>query len=433
MGSMMSKKAASDGDGTEEPPINFIFYDQHGILRKGIKADDGELHNRDKELQRVLALEKAWKDMPAQMQRVWYIVESGWIRTWLSYVRFGTSSLGESFSSPAPGPINNECLLLMVAEDVAEVPNFDGGVPTEWPKFHWIPKSGLLAASKDTQGHYRRVNSLVWESLCKWYKGSGPAIRYEEEAVSDADVDANDEKDVPGEQKTTSDQQQKDTASKANDEEEKGRDDDHGVATDATDDEAPIITDPDRWKNSSLWEVDQSQDRFCAKFSEVQFPDKSEDERRRMIWSVWNSKRLKKDKENDEALKGTDDALNEQAQKTDNDAGVEESKEELDADKNKEDESEDEEEEEEVPGNNEHSNGDGTEATSNPLSSQLTDLSDNEKSASTKGRSDGDRKASIAPEFDQIFMRPPSHEKLDRSSQEAQAILPAMQNGVTKK
>ncbi len=59
----------------------------------------------------MLSLETAGSEV-----QEWYIVDSGWIRTWLSYVRFGTKSLGESFSSPAPGAIDNSCLLLMVAD-----------------------------------------------------------------------------------------------------------------------------------------------------------------------------------------------------------------------------------------------------------------------------------------------------------------------------
>jgi hypothetical protein len=96
--------------------VEFTFYDQHGIIRKGVTTDDGLLHNRDEELNRVLKLENGWKDFSEEDQRVWYLVESGWVRTWLSYVRYGTASLGESLSSPAPPPINNENLLLMAAD-----------------------------------------------------------------------------------------------------------------------------------------------------------------------------------------------------------------------------------------------------------------------------------------------------------------------------
>jgi hypothetical protein len=100
----------------KEAGVQFTFYDQHGILRKGVATDDGLLHNRDEELERVLAMENGWSDFNDVEKRTWYIVESGWVRTWLSYVRYGTASLGESLSSPAPPPINNECLLLMTAD-----------------------------------------------------------------------------------------------------------------------------------------------------------------------------------------------------------------------------------------------------------------------------------------------------------------------------
>lgn len=96
--------------------VEFTFYDQHGIIRKGVATNDGLLHNRDEELNRVLKLENGWKTFSEEEQRVWYLVESGWVRTWLSYVRYGTASLGESLSSPAPPPVNNENLLLMAAD-----------------------------------------------------------------------------------------------------------------------------------------------------------------------------------------------------------------------------------------------------------------------------------------------------------------------------
>jgi len=102
----------------KEEPLGpmFTFYDQHGILRKGVATDDGLLHNRDQELETILKHENGWSTFTPEEQRTWYIVESGWIRTWLSYVKYGTASLGESLSSPAPRPIDNECLLLMTAD-----------------------------------------------------------------------------------------------------------------------------------------------------------------------------------------------------------------------------------------------------------------------------------------------------------------------------
>ena len=74
MGSRNSKEEE------EEKPLSFIFYDQHGMLRKGIVSDDGTIHDRDRELQRILALEAAFKEAPPEEQREWFIVESGWIR-----------------------------------------------------------------------------------------------------------------------------------------------------------------------------------------------------------------------------------------------------------------------------------------------------------------------------------------------------------------
>lgn len=111
---LLRKKPKEEEEKVEKKYV--VFYDQHGILRKGEQTDDGEEHNRDAELEKILKHENSWAKLTDEEQRTWYIVESGWIRTWLSYVRYGTDSLGESLSSPAPPQINNEALLLMTAD-----------------------------------------------------------------------------------------------------------------------------------------------------------------------------------------------------------------------------------------------------------------------------------------------------------------------------
>jgi hypothetical protein len=50
--------------------------------------------------------------------------------------------------------------------------------PCQIPAFKWVVRDNLLPASKEGQGHYRRVNGQVWAAFCDMYKGSGPAIRY---------------------------------------------------------------------------------------------------------------------------------------------------------------------------------------------------------------------------------------------------------------
>lgn len=58
------------------------FYDQFGMLRMGVATEDGLTHNRDEELERILKLEST-ADFTKEEKAVWYIVEAGWIRTWL--------------------------------------------------------------------------------------------------------------------------------------------------------------------------------------------------------------------------------------------------------------------------------------------------------------------------------------------------------------
>ena len=185
------------------------------------------------------------------------------LRTWLSYCRFGTSSLGESFSSPAPGPINNECLLIMAADtdssSYASLAEANQG--EDWPRFKWVIKTGLLPAGKD-QGHFRRVNKYVWAAFCEMYKGSGPAIKYEDEVIMPPSEEA------PSSTNSTGDEAKSTDAAAAVDTKEtekssKVGDDSVGANSPPPEDE--VAVDPNRWQDSSTWVVDQSQDAFLIK------------------------------------------------------------------------------------------------------------------------------------------------------------------------
>ena len=283
--------------------IPFSQCSQYGILRKGVATDDGMVHNRDEELERVLKLENGWSTFTEEEQRTWYVVESGWIRTWLSYVRFGTASLGEALSSPAPGPINNECLLLMTAD--TETPVEGEGAN---PRFKWLCKAKLLPANKDGQGHYRRVNCKVWEAFCDMYKGCGPAIKYVEPppppepeaapgksqgadgaAVEKAAGAAAEAAPTEAAAAAAAAPAKKVSAKEA----AKAKAEAVVAAAAAAKAEAEAST---RWQNPDLWELDQDQARFAAKYSEKTHPNKSPEERRELMQRVWESKRLRADR-----------------------------------------------------------------------------------------------------------------------------------------
>lgn len=88
--------------------------------------------------------------------KIWYIMDSAWITSWLAYVQFNKDV------SPAPGPCKNHRLL---------VPDFENSC--------WKAKPNLVMATtgKKTLGDYRRVSREVWENFCIYYPGCGPEIK----------------------------------------------------------------------------------------------------------------------------------------------------------------------------------------------------------------------------------------------------------------
>jgi hypothetical protein len=116
--SLCKRKQNEDDDDVLETDLYEVkkvtYYDEYGMLRRGpVKPG---VHDRDEELDIFLALEEDWKNFSEEEQRTWFIVESGWIKAWLQYVREGNVSLGESQGSPTPGPVNNESLMNMAVD-----------------------------------------------------------------------------------------------------------------------------------------------------------------------------------------------------------------------------------------------------------------------------------------------------------------------------
>jgi hypothetical protein len=446
----------------KSPGTQFTFYDQYGILRKGVATDDGLLHNRDEELDRILKLENSISTLSDEDKRTWYIVESGWIRTWLSYVRYGTSSLGESLSSPAPSAINNECLLLMTAN--TELNEVDG-----FPAFTWVVKNGLLPAGKDGQGHFRRVNCKVWEAFCDMYKDSGPAIKYVEEEPKVVEPlpetpEAKGEEGKTEESKAGADKKKEAPAAAKKEEDKKeGTAKKEGVDGDAKPEEDAepeiIMEDPTRWHDSSLWVIDQDQERFRRKFDEKRLPHKSKEQRVTAMKDCWNSKKLRSEAKAAEeaeeaALAALEDKKDEgeEAKKEVEEEGEEEEGDEGEEEETKKDNDEEEGKEDATKEDNgnvneeeeEHPEG-YVEDLLSPVASERTLIAHAEsadyptestdllgqlpESSSFNDTGNPDlRKQSVHVGMDDIFMRAPSQEALEATSRMAQARTEALRN-----
>lgn len=187
---------------------------------------------------------------------------------------------------------------------------YDPKDPSATPRFKWVPKAGILPATKDSQGHFRRVNCKVWAAYCEFYKGCGPAIKYVEEPVAvEEETPVAVAKGEPAAARTRAASAAK-PESKGNDARAEARVRAASKAEaklevleakksgkDPKDDKSsapatPII-DPLRWQNPAHWIIDQEQDRFLEKFSEKAMPKKSKKERLAAMHDVWNSKKLK--------------------------------------------------------------------------------------------------------------------------------------------
>lgn len=96
----------------------------------------------------MMFLNICWKD-----GKVWYIMDSAWIASWLAYVKFDRKV------APAPGPCKNNRLIIYDYHDKK-----------------YIGRPGLIMARKDFGGDYRRVSKEVWDLFCSYYPNSGPSI-----------------------------------------------------------------------------------------------------------------------------------------------------------------------------------------------------------------------------------------------------------------
>jgi len=154
------KKKDEFQDDMEDEPIwqpEYMYYDNFGVLRVGREARD-----REEELNTVMKLE----DKEEKEGKVWYIIESSWIRQWLRYTK-------TKRNTPCPGPIQNEHLL-----------QFSVKSSENMEENKWIAREKLQQANsvegRDGEGHYRRINEAVWEKFVELYPGSGPVVTVSE-------------------------------------------------------------------------------------------------------------------------------------------------------------------------------------------------------------------------------------------------------------
>ena len=162
---IFGKKKRDKLDAEVDEPIwdpAYMYYDNFGVLRVG-----REERNRDEELEDIKELE----DKKEVEGKVWYIIESSWVRQWLRYTN-------TSRNTPCPGPIKNERLLRF---HVTSAENMENN--------KWIIQENLVQANsiegREGEGHYRRVNEAVWNKFAELYPGSGPVITVSEAPYDD--------------------------------------------------------------------------------------------------------------------------------------------------------------------------------------------------------------------------------------------------------
>jgi hypothetical protein len=123
----------------------FISWDEKGNLRYGL------VHPVKRLQQKLEILQLDFVD--DEDGKLWYIMDSAWIASWLAYVHFDMQV------APAPGPCLNHRLITYDYADKKYVFRF-----------------ALQMAVQDRGGDYRRVSPEVWAKFKEFYPSSGPAI-----------------------------------------------------------------------------------------------------------------------------------------------------------------------------------------------------------------------------------------------------------------
>lgn len=123
----------------------FISWDDKGNLRYGL------VHPVKRLQQKLEILQMDFVD--DEDGKLWYIMDSAWIASWLAYVHFDMQV------APAPGPCYNHRL---ITYDYADK--------------RYTFRFAMQMAIQDRGGDYRRVSPEVWAKFKEFYPQSGPAI-----------------------------------------------------------------------------------------------------------------------------------------------------------------------------------------------------------------------------------------------------------------
>jgi len=150
MGCCKSKSEDDDSPETLGFQMKNIFYDADGNLRCGNVTND-----KDEEMRQVSLNDAFSTKLKDEDGSEWCVVDTNWFNAWMSFVHLDRNS------SPNPGPCRNDRLV-----------TFDEHTQ------RWVPRSGLVATDKRTNGNYSLMSPAVWEVFRDCYPGSGPEIKY---------------------------------------------------------------------------------------------------------------------------------------------------------------------------------------------------------------------------------------------------------------
>lgn len=119
----------------------------------------GLKHPVSKKKQLKLLLD--YDEVDTEEGKTWMVVDSAWVESLMAYLHGPTTAV-----APAPGPCSNLRLLEYSLE-----------------LNRWTGRFGLLQATPNFKGDYRRVSETMWKIIESLYPGSGPPIRMTYSAV----------------------------------------------------------------------------------------------------------------------------------------------------------------------------------------------------------------------------------------------------------
>mmetsp|Transcript_1228 Transcript_1228/g.2609 ORF Transcript_1228/g.2609 Transcript_1228/m.2609 type:complete len:355 (-) Transcript_1228:128-1192(-) len=148
MGVCQSKKKDDEEEEEEEGTndTRLIKWDKYGNLRHGELPDV----DPDRQMLEIMELDVTRADQDGV---TWYVVESAWLASWLSFVHV------DKGHAPCPGPCRNDRLI-------------------EWDndECKYVGRTGLMMSSAQGSGDFRRVSRDTWLKYKEFYPESGPTM-----------------------------------------------------------------------------------------------------------------------------------------------------------------------------------------------------------------------------------------------------------------